>query len=332
MSTPFFSLVLHSCAVKVVSSLSGAGVPGPFVISIGNFDGLHLGHRQILKAVVQRARELGVQPVAMTFSPHPVQFLAPDRAPKLISTLDQKIRLIESVGIEVLFVAHFDLPFSRLSPTEFVKQYLVSGLKARAICVGGNFNFGYKQQGRVETLQQFRDSFEIIEVPPVRVRGTLASSSQVRTLIASGSVSRACRLLGRWVELEGKLVSGEGRGRSITVPTLNLKPKNELIPKMGVYITRISLDGKTFMDSVTNIGVRPTFGKSDLTIETFVLNEPVPSVASSARLDFLWRLRDEMRFDSPEALRRQINVDVQRAKKFFGLLEIERRGAEHHSN
>lgn len=312
--------MLHSSTVKVVSSLSDADVPESSVISIGNFDGLHLGHRQILKAVIRRASELGVPSVAMTFSPHPVRFLAPDRAPKLISTLDQKIRLIESAGIDVLFLAHFDAAFSRLSPAEFVKQYLISGLKVRAICVGSNFNFGYKQQGTVETLKQFRDSFEIIEVPPVRVRGTLASSSQVRSLIASGSVSRACRLLGRWIELEGQLVGGAGRGRSVTVPTLNLKSANELIPKMGVYVTRISLDGCPFLDSVTNIGVRPTFGENDLTVETFVLNDPVPADASSARLDFLWRLRDEVKFESPEALRRQITADVQRAKKFFGLL------------
>lgn len=319
MSTEFL-LVLHSSIVKMVSSLSDADVPQASVVSIGNFDGLHLGHRQILKAVVERARELGVPSVAMTFSPHPVRVLAPDRASKLISTLDQRIRLIESVGIDVLFLAHFDLPFSRLSPADFIRQYLISGLKARAICVGSNFNFGYRQQGTVETLKQFRDSFEIIEVPPVRVRGTLASSSQVRSLIASGSVSRACRLLGRWVEVEGPLVGGVGRGRSLTVPTLNLKSENELIPKIGVYVTRISLDGRPFLDSVTNIGVRPTFGENDLTIETFILNDPVASDASSARLDFLRRLRDEIKFESPEALRRQIAADVQRTKKFFRLL------------
>jgi riboflavin kinase / FMN adenylyltransferase len=306
--------------MKVVSSLSDPGVPEASVVSIGNFDGLHLGHRQILKTVVQHARELNVKSVAMTFSPHPVRFLAPDRSPKLISTLDQKIRLIENAGLDVLLVVHFDEAFSKLPPSDFVKQYLIEGLKARAVCVGSNFNFGYKQQGTVETLKAFSSALEVIEVPPVRVRGTLASSSRVRQLIAAGSVSRACRLLGRWVELEGKLVSGAGRGRSVTVPTLNLKSDNELIPRTGVYITRISLDGRPFLDSVTNIGVRPTFGENDLTIETFVLNEPVPADASNARIDFLRRLRDEVKFESPEALRNQIAIDVKRAQKFFRLL------------
>lgn len=314
--------------MRVVSSLSDADVPEASVVSIGNFDGLHLGHREILKTVVRRARELGVKSVAMSFSPHPVRFLAPGHAPKLISTLEQKIRLIENAGMDVLFLVHFDAAFSKLSPSDFVKQYLIDGLKARAICVGNNFNFGHRQQGTIETLKEFSSRLEIIEVPPVRVRGTLASSSRVRTLISAGAVSRACRLLGRWVELEGKLVGGEGRGRSVTVPTLNLKSVNELIPKMGVYITRISLDCRPCMDSVTNIGVRPTFGENDLTIETFVLHDPVPADASSARLDFLRRLRDEVRFESPEALRTQITTDVERAQKFFHLLG-ERRHARH---
>jgi riboflavin kinase/FMN adenylyltransferase len=308
--------------MKVVSSLSDPDVPKASVVSIGNFDGLHLGHRQILKAVVQRARELGVASIAITFSPHPVRVLAPDKAPKLISTLEQKIRLIENTGVDVLFLILFDEAFSRLEPAEFVDQYLLKGLKAQTVCVGRNFNFGYKQRGTVETLREFSSDLEVIEVPPVRIRRTLASSSSVRHLIATGAVSRACRLLGRWVELEGALVKGAGRGRSNTVPTLNLEPANELIPANGVYITRISVDGGPFVDSVTNVGVRPTFGETNLTIETFVLDRPVAAGASTARLDFLRRLRDEAKFDSPELLRNQIMIDVKRAQKFFHILNL----------
>ena len=315
--------------MKVVSSLADPDMPHSSVVSIGNFDGLHLGHRQILRTVAQRSRELGVKSVAMTFSPHPVRFLAPARGPKLISTLEQKVRLIENEGIDLLFLVQFDEAFSKLPPAEFVKQYLIGGLKARAICVGGNFNFGYKQQGTTETLKEFSGEFDVIEVPPVRVRGTLASSSRVRQLISAGAVSRACRLLGRWVELEGQLVEGAGRGRSVTVPTLNLKSENELIPRNGVYITRISLDEGRFLDSVTNIGVRPTFNEKEVTIETFVLNETVPADAKTARLDFLRRLRDEVKFESSDALRTQIMKDVNRAQKFFRLLKnasISRKG------
>src|SRR6266571_1583220 len=307
--------------MKIATSLADAAVSHPSVVSIGNFDGLHLGHREILKSVVRRARELGLQSVAMTFSPHPTRFLAPDRAPRLISTLEQKIRLIENAGIDVLFLAHFDLSFSRLSPEEFIQQFLIDGLKARSVCVGGNFNFGYRQRGTIQTLRQFDTKFEIVEVPPVRVRGTIVSSSRIRDLVTAGRVSRACRLLGRWIEIEGTLVAGSGRGRAMKVPTLNLQPDNELIPKMGVYVTRISLGERPFMDAVTNVGIRPTFGETDLTIETFVLNDPVPVDATEARLDFLYRLRDEKKFESPNELRSQIAQDVRRAQKLFRIMK-----------
>ena len=306
--------------MKVATSLADADVSHPSVVSIGNFDGLHLGHQEILKTVVKRSKELGVRPVAMTFSPHPIRFLAPSRPLQLISTLEQKIRLIESSGIDLLFLAQFDSAFSRLSPEEFIDKYLIQGLQARSVCVGGNFNFGYRGAGTIETLRRFHEQFEIIEVPSVRVRGILASSSAIRQLVGEGNVSRACRLLGRWIEIEGKLVSGAGRGRTMKVPTLNLEPDNELIPEIGVYITRISLDGGPMMNAVTNIGVRPTFDESDLTIETFVLNAPVPEGARTARLVFLYRLRDEVKFPSPEALQQQIAVDVKRVQKFFRML------------
>jgi len=304
--------------MKVVTSLADTDVSHPSVLSIGNFDGLHLGHREILNTVVRRAHELGLQSAAMTFSPHPIRFLAPDRAPRMISTLEQKIRLIEATGIDILFVANFDLPFSRLSPEEFVETYLIRGLQARSVCVGNNFNFGYRQRSSIQTLRQFAPQLEVIEVPPVRVRGAIVSSSRIRQLVNAGQVSRACRLLGRWIEIEGKIVRGAGRGKTMKVPTLNFESENELIPQNGVYITRIALDGGPFLDAVTNVGVRPTFGESSsLTIETFVLDASVPEEVNRARIRFLHRLRDERKFDSPEELRTQIGVDVRHAKRFF---------------
>ena len=307
--------------MKVATSLADADVSHPSVVSIGNFDGLHLGHRAILKTVVERARQLGGQSVAMTFWPHPIHFLAPDRAPRLISSLEQKIELMRGTGIDVLFIAKFDQAFSRLSPEHFVREYLTDGLKARLVCVGGNFNFGYRQRGTVQTLREFKSHFEVVEVPPVRVRGTIVSSSRIRELVQAGEVSAACRLLGRWIQIEGKIVSGAGRGRSLQAPTLNLDPDNELIPRVGVYVTRISLDNGVFMDGVTNVGFRPTFGETQLTIETFVLNRPVSESPQKACLDFLYRLRDERKFGSADELREQIALDVQKAQKFFRLLK-----------
>jgi riboflavin kinase / FMN adenylyltransferase len=308
--------------MKVATSLADADISHSSVVSIGNFDGVHLGHQRILATVVERARQQSLQSVAMTFSPHPMQVLAPDRELRLISTLDQKIRLIEATGIDMLFLVPFDTAFSRLSPEEFIENYLIRGLRARSVCVGGNFNFGYRGAGTIETLRKFQDHFEIIEVPPVRVRGMLASSSAIRQFVSDGAVSRAGRLLGRWIEIEGKLVSGAGRGRTMQAPTLNLDAENKLIPKNGVYVTRIALDGGPFMDAVTNIGVRPTFDESNLTIETFVLNGTVPPDAQRARLAFLYRLRDEIKFPSAEALRAQIGRDVRRAQKLFRAIHV----------
>jgi riboflavin kinase / FMN adenylyltransferase len=320
--------------MKVVSSLSAAAdvlAGRACVLSIGNFDGLHLGHQAILQTVVRHARNLALPAVAMTFEPHPIQVLAPDKAPRRISTPEQKIEQVEKCGMDLLFTARFDRGFAALSPNEFVQTYLVDGLHARALCVGSNFNFGHRQQGSVETLRRFAEHFEVIEVAPVAFRGVPASSTQIRRAVQDGDVSRAARLLGRWYEIEGPIVSGAGRGRKVTVPTLNLDPSSELLPGFGVYATRISLDGGDYLDAVTNVGTRPTFNEDTPTIETFVLRGPV-SETRSARLQFLRRIRDEKRFDSPELLARQIGIDVQFTLKYFRRLENLEEHARAHSH
>ena len=306
--------------MKVVSQLSDAATHGPCVLTIGNFDGLHLGHQRILSTVVERARKLRMTPAVLTFDPHPVRVLAPAQAPRLISTLDQKLRLIESMGIELVFIAAFNPRFAALSPDEFVQEYLVDGLGAKLLCVGSNFIFGHRQAGTLESLQRWRHAFELLEIEPVVARGTVVSSTQIRQRIQEGRVSRACRMLGRWFEIEGRIASGEGRGRQVTVPTLNLEPDNELVPRTGVYITRTAMDSGDFIDSITNVGTRPTFNGSSQSIETFVLGGAVPATVARTRLQFLKRVRDERRFDSPELLREQIGRDVQAARRFFRML------------
>jgi riboflavin kinase/FMN adenylyltransferase len=320
--------------MKVVSSLSAAAdvlAGRPCVLSIGNFDGLHLGHQAILETVVRKARDLALPAVALTFEPHPIQVLYPDKAPKRISTPERKIEQIEKSGIDMLYTVRFDREFARLSADNFVRQYLIEGLHVCALCVGSNFNFGHRQEGTVKTLRQWAGDFELVEVPAVLFRTFPASSTQVRKNVMNGEISRAARLLGRWYEIEGQIVSGAGRGRNVTVPTLNLDPSNELLPAFGVYVTRISLDGGGFLDAVSNIGVRPTFGENTPTIETFVLRSPVPP-ARTARLQFLHRIREERRFDSPELLARQIGLDVQRALKFFRRLANLEEHARTHSH
>jgi len=309
--------------MKVVSSLSAAAdflAGRACVLSIGNFDGLHLGHQAILKTVVQKARDFSLPAVAMTFEPHPIQVIAPERAPRRICSSERKVELIEKCGIDLLFTIRFDNAFAALSPDEFVRDYLVDGLHVRAICVGSNFNFGHRQQGTVATLHQWSEKLKVIEVPPVLFRNIPASSTSIRKAVVNGAVLRAARLLGRWYEIDGPIVSGAGRGRKLTVPTLNLSPDNELLPGFGVYVSRISLDGGAYLDSVTNIGVRPTFGDETPTIETFVLRGSIAD-ARIGRLQFLHRLRDERRFDSPELLAKQIQYDVRSSLRFFRRLE-----------
>src|SRR5262245_20754036 len=189
--------------MRVVKSAVELGAPVPSIVSIGNFDGVHRGHRAILDTIVGRAREFNCRSVAMTFLPHPIQFLAPYKAPKLISTLRQKIEWIESSDVHVLLVVKFDEAFSRLSPQTFIEQCLVKDLAARAVAVGSNFNFGYRGSGSVKTLRESHSGLDVIEVPPVEVRHGIVSSTRIREMIAAGQVSKACRLLGRWPELEG---------------------------------------------------------------------------------------------------------------------------------
>ena len=306
--------------MKVVSQLSDAAQHGACVLAIGNFDGLHLGHQRILSTVVERARKLRITPAVLTFDPHPMRLLAPDQAPRLINTIDQKLRLIESAGIELVFIARFDADFAALTPDAFIRRYLIDGLHTRVLCVGSNFIFGHRQTGTVKMLQGWNE-FELVEIAPVMSRGVVVSSTHVRQRIQQGSVSRACRLLGRWFEIEGRIAAGAGRGRNVTVPTLNLEPDNELVPSTGVYITKTAMDGGTFVDSITNIGTRPTFDGNSQTIETFVLDAPVPATTARVRLQFLKRVRDERRFDSAELLREQIGRDVQAAKRFFRMLK-----------
>ncbi len=320
--------------MKVVSSLSEASdalAGRPCVLGIGNFDGLHLGHQAILQSIARRSSEFGLPSVVMTFEPHPIQVIAPEKAPKRINTPEQKLRQICDYGIELLFVVHFDLEFASLSPDAFIRQFLVTGLRARTVCVGNNFAFGHRQAGSVETLRLWHRDFDLHIVPPVMYRGNPVSSTEVRKAVNDGAVSAASRLLGRWYEIEGRIASGAGRGRRLTVPTLNLESDNELVPKHGVYVSRIALDKGTLLDSVTNIGVRPTFGVDGMTIETFVLRDQVPAAAQFGRLQFLHRIRDEKRFDSPELLSSQIARDVGKASRFFRLLgNIEHARAHSH--
>lgn len=300
---------------------SSAEVPesfGPSVVTIGNFDGVHVGHRQILRRVAALARERRCTPTVLTFDPHPARILAPDRAPKLLMTFDQRLRNMQAEGIEAVFAIAFSLEFAKLTPEEFVQQVLVKTLKARVVLVGEDFRFGHEQTGRIQTLRDLgqRFGFTLEPVPAITRRGERISSTRIRRLVSDGTVSRACRLLGAPFAVEGNVVKGQGIGSKQTVPTLNLAPANEILPKTGVYVTRtLDLETGSHWNSITNVGYRPTFDGDSLTIESYLLDPLDGANPHRIEVSFLFRVRDERKFESPDALKVQILRDISLANR-----------------
>ena len=291
---------------------------GPSVVTIGNFDGVHIGHRQIMRRVVALAKMRGAVPVVLTFDPHPARVLAPERAPKLLMTIDQRLRGMEDEGIKAVLLLPFSLDFARLTPAEFANEILARTLSARMVLVGDDFRFGYKQAGNVDTLRELgeRFGFGVEAVFGIARRGERVSSSAIRKLVGTGAVSRACRMLGEPFALEGNVVRGQGIGSKQTVPTLNLNPLNEVLPKTGVYVTRArDLRNGRSWNSITNVGFRPTFEGENLTVETFLLDPFDGETPEKIEVSFLLFVRDERKFETPEVLKAQIFRDVGVAKR-----------------
>lgn len=290
-------------------------------LTIGNFDGVHRGHKRLIHRVLDHARAGNLTPALLTFDPHPSRIVAPDRAPLLLTTLEQRHKLIQEEGIEHIEVLPFTRDTAQLTAGQFIEQIVAGRLGARAVVVGHNFRFGNRAAGDVQMLRELgaKYGFETEVVEPVAWRGLLISSSEIRSRVRAGDLSRACRMLGRPYALEGKVVHGHGVGAKKTVPTLNLGTTAEVLPAVGVYITQTSdLSGKSQWHSVTNVGYRPTFGSDDrLGIETFLLDPLEGPTPITIRVEFLKRLREERKFESPEALKTQIFRDVARAQAYF---------------
>lgn len=294
---------------------------GPSALTIGNFDGVHFGHRRILKRVVAIARERGWKPSVLTFDPHPTRVVAPDRAPKLLTSPERRAELMCEEGIEQVLILPFTGELAQLMPEEFVRQLVVERLGAKAVLVGGNFRFGHRQAGNVQVLATLgkRLGFETEVVPVAACRGRIASSSGIREAIQAGRVALAARLLQHPYGIEGDVIKGHGVGAKQTVPTLNLSTEAEVLPARGVYITR-TWDPQTgrAWNSISNIGYRPTFGDTgQLSIETFLLDPLVGESPHHIRVEFLCRVRDERKFATPEALKAQILTDVRVAQNYF---------------
>jgi riboflavin kinase/FMN adenylyltransferase len=270
--------------------------------------------------VVDFARDGELVPAILTFDPHPSKIVAPARAPRLLSSPEQRYAIMRDLGIERIFVIPFDQSFANLSPNEFVHEILIGRLHAKAIMIGSNFRFGHKQAGDTLLLRKLGDELGYCTevIPGVTQRGRMVSSTEVRRLIDEGSVSLACRLLGRPYALEGEVVRGHGVGSKQTVPTLNLSTQAEILPRTGVYITRTrDLESERKWNSITNVGYRPTFGGDQISIETFLLEGLDGEEPKRIAVEFLRRVRDERKFETPEALKAQIMKDVGRAQTYF---------------
>jgi riboflavin kinase/FMN adenylyltransferase len=298
-----------------------AGI-GPCIAAIGNFDGVHCGHQEILHAAAEDARARGMRSIAVTFDPHPAQFLRPTEAPKLLTFLPQRLELLAKTGIDAILVLHFDATLSRVAAADFVREVLVGVLGVRGIHEGANFRFGHGAKAGVNELCGFGEEFGFnVKVhSAVRVHGMEVSSSAVRHLIGSGDIRRARWMLGRVFAVCSNPAHGRGVGSKLLVPTVNLAAYDGLLPTAGVYVTRITIAGKRF-EAVTNVGNRPTFEGVGFGVETHILDfEPIELTGETPlRLEFLLRLRGEIQWPSTEALKAQIFKDVQRAKRYFRL-------------
>jgi riboflavin kinase/FMN adenylyltransferase len=305
--------------MRLFHGTDNADIHRPTVLTLGVFDGLHLGHQLIMRTVVERARATGAVPTVITFDPHPRAVLHPESAPPLLQTLDQKVEGFGVLGIEQTIVIRFDDGFSQTRAEDFLRDVVRDRLHAKEVYLGRGFAFGHNREGNIELLRRVSAElgFFADEVPEVQVRNQRVSSSKVRRLLTEGNVNLARRLLGRPYGVEGRVEHGSERGAGLGFPTANLHPRNRVIPRNGVYVTGALVDGQ-WRRSVTNVGVRPTFtADTEPSVETFVLNWAGDLYGDVVRVRFLHRLRDERKFGSIEELKTQIDRDVKRAESYF---------------
>jgi riboflavin kinase/FMN adenylyltransferase len=305
--------------MRLFHGTDNAEIGRPTVLTLGVFDGLHLGHQLIVRTVVERAKELGAVPTVLTFDPHPRAVLHPESAPPLLQTFDQKVEALGLLGVGQTIVVRFTPAFARVRAAEFLRDVVHERLHAREVYLGRGFAFGHAREGNIGLLREVSGKlgFHADEVPEVRLRGQRISSSRIRELLADGRVNLARRMLGRPYGVEGRVVRGQARGAGLGFPTANLQPQNRVIPRTGVYVTATLIDG-AWRRSVTNVGVRPTFERdAEPSVETFVLDWQGDLYGDVVRVRFLRRLRAERKFASVAELKTQIDADVARAREFF---------------
>ena len=293
------------------------------VLTMGSFDGLHLGHKALLERVVQEAKTIGGQSVVLTFEPHPLKILAPQRAPRLILSHKDKVLLLRSYGVDVVMVQNFTADFARIEAKDFVDDFLAARLGVRQVWVGKDFGFGRGKTGRVEHLIQWgiEKGFRVGVVEPVVVDGERVSSSRIRQLIESGEVDKANRFLGRPHFISGRVGYGRQRGKALGFPTANIASRTEVVPATGIYATFLEVQ-QCVWPSVTSVGYNPTFGPGPKTVECHVLNVSRDLYHQPVRVYFAERIREERKFSSPELLVAQMHEDVAAARGILAGREI----------
>jgi riboflavin kinase/FMN adenylyltransferase len=305
--------------MKIFHGTENANILRPTVLTLGVFDGLHLGHQRIMQTVVERAKATGAVPTAITFDPHPRAVLHPDSAPPLLQTLDQRLANLEVLGIEQAIVVRFNRQFAGQEASEFLSGIVKERLHAKEVYLGKGFAFGKNRGGNIELLREMGANLGFVaeEVEEVQLRGIRISSSGIRRYLADGKINLARRMLGRPYGVEGVIIRGNRRGHTIGFPTANLKPHNRVIPKYGVYATATLIDG-IWRKSITNIGVRPTFeNTTEPSIETYVFDFDGDLYGDVLRVRFLYRIRDERKFNGIDELKAQIEKDSRRARNYF---------------
>jgi riboflavin kinase / FMN adenylyltransferase len=290
------------------------------VVTIGNFDGVHRGHQKILQSVVERARRTGAMATVLTFFPHPARVLKPEQTPCLLSTLDQRLAAFDAAGIDAALVVRFDINLVETSAENFAKNFLIDTLRAETVLVGADFRFGHRQAGDVKLLEELgrRSGYEVEIVQPVIEDGAVISSSAIRQALRDGRVEDARRMLGRPYALQGEIRTGTGQGRKLVVPTLNLATEQEMLPKTGVYATEVVVGGQIY-GAATNVGMRPTFDGTRITIESYLFDFGENVTSGKMEVRFLARLRDEQKFSGPDTLKVQVLRDIESAQGFYKL-------------
>ena len=306
--------------MEVLHGTNGLPVDGPSSVTIGFFDGVHLGHQAVIRRAVEGAGEQALHPTVVTFDRHPLQTLSPGKVPPLLSTLRKKAELIEGLGVGRLFVLEFTDEVSRWTPKTFVDRILVRGLNARHVVVGANFTFGHRAAGNVGVLTELGPDlgFAVEGVGLFTLDGRRVSSTSIREALAEGELDWPERVLGRRYSVEGTVVPGAGRGRDLGFPTANLRtPAGIQLPGRGVYAGRAGTGGRWWKAAI-NVGINPTFGEEPLHVEAHLLDFDGALSDSVLTVEFWVRLRDEVRFDSSGALVRQMGDDVQRTRELVG--------------